>query len=61
MKYTVSIAVNGRIDVEVEADNFEDAKSKACTEVCDVDFGNLEWIEWDAVNAEDENGKFVDY
>ena len=61
MKYTVSIAVDGRIDVEVEADSFEDAKTKACAEVCGVDFGNLEWIEWHAVNAEDENGERKDY
>lgn len=61
MKYTVSIAVDGRIDVEVEANSFEDAKEKACAEVYDLDFGNLEWIEWNAVNAEDENGVFKDY
>lgn len=28
MKYTVSVAIDGRIDVNVEADSFEDAKSK---------------------------------
>ena len=61
MKYIVSIAVDGRIDVEVEADSFEDAKAKACAEVCDLNFGNLECIEWNAVNAEDENCVFKDY
>ena len=61
MKYNVSIAVDGWIDIEVEADSFEDAKTKACAEVCDLDLGNLERIEWSAVNAEDENGAFKDY
>ena len=61
MKYIVSIAVNGRVNVEVEADNLEDAKAKACADVCDMDFGELECIDWDAVNAEDENGVLTDY
>lgn len=61
MKYIVSIAVDGRVDVTVEANSFEEAKKKACEEVCDVDFGELECIEWNAVNAEDENGVFKDY
>ena len=61
MKYTVSIAVDGRVDVEVEAESFDEAKSKACVAVCDLDFGNLECIDWNAVNAEDETGVFKDY
>ena len=60
-KYTVSIAIDGRIDVEVETNSFEDAKAKACAEVCEVDFGKLECIDWHAVNAEDENGVCQDY
>ena len=61
MKYIVSVAVNGRVDVEVDAENFEEAKEKACQEVCDIDFNRLEFIEWEAVNAENENGVFKDY
>ena len=61
MKYVVSIAVDGRVDVEVEANSFEAARNIACNEVCDMDFGTLEFIEWNAVNAEDENGIFKDY
>ena len=61
MKYTVSIAVDGRVDVAVEANSFDEAKQKACMEVCDIDFGELESIDWYAVNAEDENGNFKDY
>ena len=61
MKYVVSIAINGRLDVEVDANSFEEAKQIACGDIYDEDFGNLECIDWHAVNAEDENGKFVDY
>ena len=60
-KYTVSIAVDGRADVHVIANSFEDAKVKACEEIYDVDFGALECIDWHAVNAEREDGKFTDY
>lgn len=61
MKYTVSIAIDGRLDVEVEAESFEEAKAIACDDLYDEDFGSLECIDWHAVNAEDENGNFVDY
>lgn len=61
MKYVVSVAVDGRVDVEVDAKNFEEAKEKACEEVGCIDFNRLEFIEWKAVNAEDENGVFKDY
>lgn len=61
MKYTVSIAVDGRIDVEIEAESFEDAKEKALLEVCDSDLDSMEFIGTQAVNAEDENGIFKDY
>ena len=60
-KYNVGIAVKGRVYVEVEAENFEDAKKKACEKVYDLDFGALECIDWDAVNAEDETGAHQDF
>lgn len=59
--YVVNIAVNGRISISVDAENFEEARKKACTEICDADFGNLECIDWHAVNATDEKGNSVDY
>lgn len=60
-KYYVTMAVNGRITLEVSATDFEDAKQKACNENCNTDFGQLECIDWHAVNAEDETGKTTDY
>ena len=61
MKHTVSIAVDGRVDVTVEAESFEDTKEKTAAKVFEMDFGELESIDWHAVNAEDENGNFKDY
>lgn len=61
MKYTVSVAIDGRIDVEVEADSFEEAKENARYEFGNCDWNMMELVDAHAVNAEDENGVFVDY
>lgn len=61
MKYIVSYAIDGRVDLEIEASSFKEAKEKADIAVCEVDFGELECVDGHAVNAEDENGIFVDY
>ena len=61
MKYVVGIAVDGRVYIEVEADDFADAKEKANDIFMDIDLGQLECIEWHNVNAEDENGNMIDY
>lgn len=60
-KYTVSLAVDGRVDVEVSAENFEDACRKAVDLFTEVDIGDLECVEWKAVNAEASDGTFHDY
>ena len=61
MKYYVGIAVDGRVYVEVEAENFEEARDKANDVMCEVNLGQLECINWNVINAEDEKGKFKDY
>ena len=61
MKYTVSIAIDGRIDVEVEAKNFKEAKEKAEKEMYFVDLENMECINMFPVNATDENEEMEDY
>lgn len=61
MKYVVGIAVDGRVYIEVEANDFSDAKEKANDIFMDLDLGQLECIEWHNVNAEDENGNMIDY
>ena len=61
MIYEVSVAVEGKVTVVVETDSFEEAKIIAYNEVCNIDFGELEDIDWKVVNAEDQDGNFVDY
>lgn len=61
MKYYVTMAIDGRFTCAVDADNFEEAKEKARNEYYDADFGELECIDAEAVNAEDESGNFHDY
>ena len=61
MKYTVGVAIKGRVYVEVDATSFEEARQKANIAVCEYDFNELEYVDWHAVNAEDEMGKFIDY
>lgn len=61
MKYIVSIAVDGRLSIEVEAENFKQARSKAILAAGDNDFNTMEYINLIAVNAEREDGIFEDY
>jgi len=61
MKYTVSIAVDGRLDIEVEADSFSDAKAKALVKFGYVDLEKMDVVNYDAVNAESETGEFEDF
>lgn len=61
MKYFVSMAIDGRVDVEVEADSFQEARDKARQKVWDVDSGEIDIIGCDPVNAQAENGEFEDY
>ena len=61
MKYVVGIAVDGRVYIEVEANNFNEATEKAIDIFEEMDFGQLENIEAEVINAEDENGKFKNF
>ena len=61
MQYYVNVAVKGSACVTVEAENFEEAKKKAEDKLFEIDFGFLETIDWDAVNAEAEDGTYIDY
>lgn len=59
MKYRMSVAIDGRIDIDIEADSFEEAKQKMSLD--DVDLSAMDVIKAVPVNAEDENGVFKDY
>lgn len=60
-KYNVSIAVDGRIDIPVWSDSFESAKEKALEEFASANIGDLECVDFHAVNAESDTGEFIDF
>lgn len=62
MKYVVHMAVDGRIDLEVEAENPEAAYDEARFAFWDADLtdlNNLEIIDAKPVHCEDETGEIV--
>lgn len=61
MKYYVTLAVDTRINIEVEANNLEEAEVKAQEEFMEVDIGDLDYADSFVVSVEDENGVFVEY
>lgn len=58
-KYTVSLALDCRVDVEVEADSFDEAFEKAKSRT--YDWNKVEVVGDKPVNATDENGNMEDY
>lgn len=60
-KFNVSIAVDGRIDVEVYAESFDEAFAKAETQFMFADLANMEVVGSKPVNAERDDGEFKDY
>ena len=61
MKYYVTLAVDTRRNIEVEANNLEEAEVKAQEEFMEVDIGDLNYADSFVVSVEDENGVFVEY
>lgn len=61
MKYVVGIAVDGRVYIEVEANDSDEAVDKASDMFIEMNLGQLECVSWQTINAEDENGNFVEY
>ena len=61
MKYYVTLAVDTRINIEVEANNLEEAEVKAQEEFMEVDIGDLNYADSFVVSVEDENWVFVEY
>lgn len=59
MKYYVTFKVDAHWEVEVEADNVQEAIREAGYRFCDADFGEAEEIYGDAIIVEDERGNYV--
>jgi len=58
-KFYVTYKIEASYIAEVEAENLEEAKSKAESEYIDADFGKAEDIDGEAIIVEDENGNYV--
>lgn len=58
-KYTVSLALDCSVNVDVEADSFYEAFEKVKSET--YDWFDIEVIEGKPVNATDENGNMEEY
>ena len=59
MKYIVHMAVDGRIDLEVEADNPDAAYAEALAAFEDADLSLMEVVDGRPVHCEDETGEIV--
>ena len=59
-KYIVSMAVDGRIDVEVEAESTEEAFKAAQEAFMDADLKDMEVIDSKPVNVSDEDGNLLE-
>jgi hypothetical protein len=59
--YMVCVRVTGRVYVPAKALNAEMARCRANGKVCEMDFGQLEDIDWDGVCCETADGARTDY
>lgn len=59
MKYSVSIAVDGRIDIDVEASDPSEAREKALEAFATADLAGMTIVGTDAVNCSDADGELV--
>lgn len=60
MKYIVHMAVDGRIDLEVEAENPGAAYAEALNDFFDADLSRMEVVDARPVHCEDEEGRIVE-
>ena len=59
MKYYVTLKIEARYVVGVEADNVDDARDRAIDEYMDADFGEAQDIEAEPIIVEDDLGNYV--
>lgn len=58
--YIVSMAVDGRIDVAVEADSVAEAFEVAKERFCLCDLSKMECVDFKPVNCQDEEGNILE-
>ena len=59
MKYIVHMFVDGRIDLEVEAENPDAAYGEALAAFDDADLSKMEVVDAEPIHCEDETGEIV--
>ena len=59
MKFDVDFAVTGYYALRVDAKDKEEAREIANALLCDIDFGALQDIDWDAIHVLDDRGNYV--
>lgn len=61
MRCIVSIAVEGRVDIEVDVDSIDEAQEAALEEFASANLNSMDVVKFHAVNVETETGEFRDY
>jgi len=59
MKYIVSIAVDGCINIEVDADNTDEARDKALDAFATADLSKMMIVGRNAIDCQDEDGNIL--
>lgn len=59
-KYTVSMAIDGRIDVDVEAESVAEAFERAYGAIGDADFNKMECCDIKPVTCYDADGNIME-
>lgn len=58
--YIVTIAVKGYVRVPVKSNQIKNVEEKATDCVYDMDFGELQDIEWDALRIKTPSGEYIE-
>lgn len=61
MKYIVTMRVEGRIDIEVQANSADEAFEKARGRFADADLSKMDLVDGEPVNCTDEDSVTTDY
>ena len=58
MKYYVTVNVKGRVVVEIDASCIKEAEANVNNVVSQVNFGELQCVDWEAIGVENEAGEY---
>ena len=58
MKYYVTVNVKGRVVVEIDASCVKEAEANVNNVVSQINFGELQCVDWEPIGAENEAGEY---